>query len=67
MSMSISHVVDEWFENNGVQPIVEVEPDHACQIFLPEGGVILSLSSHSGESGHTSPDVAAELVRDLLG
>lgn len=64
--MSISHFVDDWFEDNGLQPIVEVEPDHACQVFLPEDGVILSAVDYSSESRHTAPDVAVELVRDFL-
>lgn len=65
--MSISHFVDDWFEDRGLKPIVEVEPDHACQVFLPEEGVILSRFGGEGESRHTSPEMAAELVQDLLG
>lgn len=65
--MSISHFVDDWFAEQGLKPVVEVEPDHACQVFLPEEGVILSQITRGGESQHTSPEAAAELVRDLLG
>ncbi|MGD7001948.1 hypothetical protein [Corynebacterium halotolerans] len=65
--MSISHFIDDWFDATGSLPIVEVEPDHECQEFLPEEGVILVPTVPGSGVEHTTTDDAAELVRDLLG
>ncbi|WP_156231557.1 hypothetical protein [Corynebacterium occultum] len=64
--MSISRYVDGWFEETGGLPIAEVEPDHACQEFLPSDGVILVPSYPDSGKSHSSLGETINMVRDLL-
>lgn len=64
--MSISRYVDDWFEGKGSLPIVEVEPDHACQEFLPTEGVILVPPVERSGKYHSSLEETIDMVRDLL-